>query len=182
MDNKTPPSLEDLLRLKKAEQPNDLFWEKFDSELQERTLQTFIQQEPWYRNLANRVINHSLSASMACGLLFILGMALYLNLGLESNYLVSGEAQQTLSDGVVKETMSAVELIDYAVVVNDALEKDYAVEIISIKGESEAYDFASDAISVAIGDTVDYSDTPVYASSGSKSSLNQYTQLANFAF
>lgn len=176
MNNKKQPSLEDLLKLKKAEQPDDLFWEKFDSKLQSRAFQTFIEQEPWYYNLANWVNKYALSASMACGLVFMLGMALYLNLGSERNAFLSELAVQN-------ETMvSTEELVDYSVVENNALEKDYAVEIISIKGESEAYDFEADAISVAIGDTVDYSDTPVYASSDSLKISNQYTQLASFAF
>ncbi len=34
------PNLEDLLKVKKAEQPDDVFWKKFDRDLQEKTLQT----------------------------------------------------------------------------------------------------------------------------------------------
>ncbi len=176
MDNKKHPSLEDLLKLKKAEQPDDLFWEKFDSKLQARVLQTFIRREPWYYNIASLVNKYVLSASMACGLIFMLGMALYLNLGSERNAFLSELAFPN------EAILSAEELVDYAVVGNDALEKDYAVEIISIKGAFEAYDFEADAISVAIGDTVDYSDAPVYASSDSLRISNQYTQLASFAF
>ena len=68
MDINKHPKLEDLLKVKKAEQPNDAFWEKFDRELQEKTLQTFIQQEPLYHNWANWFIGHARSASMAYGL------------------------------------------------------------------------------------------------------------------
>ena len=63
------PNLEDLLKVKKAEQPDDVFWEKFDRDLQEKTLQTFIEQEPWYRNLANKFSQFALSTSMACALI-----------------------------------------------------------------------------------------------------------------
>jgi hypothetical protein len=63
------PNLEDLLKVKKAEQPDDVFWEKFDRDLQEKTLQTFIGQEPWYRNLANKFSQFALSTSMACALI-----------------------------------------------------------------------------------------------------------------
>ena len=81
-----------------------------------------------------------------------------------------------------EEMAGSVEFVDYAVVANDTLEKDYAVEVIAINGASETYDFEADAISVAIGNTADYSDAPVYASSDTLRKSNPYTQLASFAF
>ena len=89
MDINKHLKLEDLLKVKKAEQPNDAFWEKFDRELQEKTLQTFIQQEPWYYNWANWFIGHTRSASLAYGLICLMGIVLYLNIGFDGNNLVS---------------------------------------------------------------------------------------------
>ena len=83
---------------------------------------------------------------------------------------------------IFEETMIAEEFSDYAVVVNDTLDRNYTFDVISIQGDSETYDFEADAISVAIGDTVDYSDAPVYASSDTLRISRQYTQLASFAF
>ena len=176
------PNLEDLLKVKKAEQPDDVFWEKFDRDLQEKTLQTFIKQEPWYRNLANKFSQFALSTSMACALIFLMGTALYINLSPERDILSSDVNPQEESLMIFEEMMITEEFSDYAVVVNDTLEKNYAVEVISIQGDSETYDFEADAISVAIGDTVDYSDAPVYASSDTFRISKQYTQLASFAF
>lgn len=181
MDINKHPNIEDLLRVKKAEQPDDAFWEKFDRDLQERTLQTFIEQVPWYQNCTNWVMQYARSTSMAFGLVFLMGMALYLTKGLERDASVFSLNSQD-QGRVVEEMAGSEEFIDYAVVANDSLEKDYAVEVISIKGASETYDFEADAISVAIGDTVDYSDAPVYASSDSLRISKQYTQLASFAF
>lgn len=182
MDINRQPKLEDLLKVKKAEQPNNAFWEKFDRELHEKTLQTFIRQEPWYHNWANWFIGPTRSASIAYGLICLIGIALYLNIGFNSNNLVSDINSNGQSSATFKEIEGSVEFADYAVVANDNLEKDYAVEVIAINGASEAYDFEADAISVAIGNTADYSDAPVYASSDTLKKSNPYTQLASFAF
>jgi len=155
MDINKHPKLEDLLKVKKAEQPNDAFWEKFDRELQEKTLQTFIQQEPWYHNWANWFIGYTRSASLAYGLICLMGIALYLNIGFDGNNLVSDINYNGQSSATFEETAGSVEFVDYAVVANDNLEKDYAVEVIAINGASETYDFEADAISVAIGNTAD---------------------------
>ena len=45
------PQLEALLRLKRSENPDAQFWERFDAELHQRMLRTLVQKEPWYRQL-----------------------------------------------------------------------------------------------------------------------------------
>ena len=182
MDINKHPKLEDLLKVKKAEQPNDAFWEKFDRELQEKTLQTFIQHEPWYQNWADWFFQHARSASTVYGLICLMGVALYFNVGFDRNNLVSDINSNGQSSATFEEMAGSVEFVDYTVVANDTLEKDYAVEVIAINGASETYDFEADAISVAIGSTADYSDAPVYASSDTLRKSNPYTQLASFAF
>jgi hypothetical protein len=176
------PNLEDLLKVKKAEQPDDAFWEKFDRDLQEKTLQTFIEQEPWYQYWAGSVSRYARSASMATGLVFLMGIALFLNTSLDRGNTFSDMNSQDEGFGVFEGVMGSEEFNDYAVVANDTLEKDYAVEVISIKGTSDTHDFEADAISVAIGNTVDYSDAPVYASANNLRNPKQFTQLASFAF
>ena len=176
MDKNKKPKLEDLLKVKKAEQPSDAFWENFDRELQEKALLTFIQKEPWYDNCASWFIRHIRSTSMAYSLVCFIGIALYLNFGFVGSSLVSHINSNSQSI-IAFEKMAGSELAD-----NGILEKDYAVEVIAINGASETYDFEADLISVAIGDTADYSDAPVYASSDTLKKSNPYTQLANFAF
>ena len=176
------PKLEDLLKVKKAEQPNDAFWEKFDRELQEKTLQTFIQQEPWYYKWSSWFISNIRSASMSYALICLMVVALYLNFGFDRNNLSTKISSNSQNFEAFEEMAGSVEFVDYAVVANDILEKDYAVEVIAIKEASEAYDFEADTISVAIGNTADYSVAPVYASSETLRKSNPYTQLASFAF
>ena len=45
------PQLEALLRLKRSENPDAQFWERFDAELHQRMLRTLVKKEPWYRQL-----------------------------------------------------------------------------------------------------------------------------------
>ena len=40
--------VEDLLRLKRAERPGEVFWNTFDRELHQRMLQTLVKKDPWY--------------------------------------------------------------------------------------------------------------------------------------
>ena len=47
-DTPDKPKLEELLRVKRLERPNDAFWDQFDRELHQRMLQTLVRKEPWY--------------------------------------------------------------------------------------------------------------------------------------
>lgn len=42
------PSLEELLRFKRSERPDEAFWDAFDSELHQRMMQTLVKKDPWY--------------------------------------------------------------------------------------------------------------------------------------
>lgn len=41
-------NLEQLLKLKRFERPHDQYWEKFEQELHEKTLLSFVKRKPWY--------------------------------------------------------------------------------------------------------------------------------------
>ncbi len=51
--------VEDLLRLKRSERPDEVFWNTFDRELHQRMLQTLVKKDPWYiqllRGLSGRI-------------------------------------------------------------------------------------------------------------------------------
>lgn len=51
--------VEDLLRIKRAERPDDAFWNTFDRELHQRMLQTLVKKDPWYvqilRGVSSRI-------------------------------------------------------------------------------------------------------------------------------
>lgn len=48
-DNPRPVSLEDLLRLKRAERPPQEFWDRFERELRAKQLAAIVEKRPWWR-------------------------------------------------------------------------------------------------------------------------------------
>jgi hypothetical protein len=50
-DSKRPVTLEDLLRLKRAEHPEPEFWEQFDRQLRSKQLAALVEKRPWWRDL-----------------------------------------------------------------------------------------------------------------------------------
>jgi len=51
-ENKRPVTLEDLLRIKRAERPSREFWTKFESELRAKQLAAIIGKRPWWQRLS----------------------------------------------------------------------------------------------------------------------------------
>jgi len=47
-DRKDPPTLENLLRLKRAEVPTAEFWTRFETELRQRQLAAIVEKKPWW--------------------------------------------------------------------------------------------------------------------------------------
>jgi hypothetical protein len=52
-EHKRPVTLEDLLRLKRAERPPTEFWSQFDHELRAKQLAALVEKRPWWRTLPN---------------------------------------------------------------------------------------------------------------------------------
>jgi hypothetical protein len=50
-ENKRPITLEDLLRVKRAERPAPEFWTRFDRELRTKQLAALVKREPWWNQL-----------------------------------------------------------------------------------------------------------------------------------
>ena len=48
---KRPVTIEDLLRLKRAERPPAEFWERFDRELRAKQLAALVKQRPWWQTM-----------------------------------------------------------------------------------------------------------------------------------
>jgi len=59
-DSRNKVSLEELLRFKKAERPDEDFWKGFDSELHQRMMQTLVKKDPWFVQ-----VMHGLSGKVA---------------------------------------------------------------------------------------------------------------------
>lgn len=50
-DGKRPVSVEDLLRLKRAERPAESFWSDFDRQLRAKQLAALVERRPWWHSL-----------------------------------------------------------------------------------------------------------------------------------
>lgn len=51
---RTPLTLEDLLRLKKAERPSSEFWTRFERDLRQKQLAALLERRPWWQTLPLR--------------------------------------------------------------------------------------------------------------------------------
>ena len=176
MENKnTKVSLEALLKLKKAERPNAQFWDRFDRELNVRALQNCIKKDAWYEVLGRTLTERLLPIASAALCLFV-GVSAYL----------SSEQQIKESSGtvvLVQEEALNLDGNNYLLAGNEAVSKDYAVEIISLSnGSNDSRDlkYEEDLIAIAIGKTTDYSD--LMASSNTLNTTRAYSQLASYAF
>ncbi|MEN8661835.1 MAG: hypothetical protein ACN4GF_06155 [Lentimonas sp.] len=71
-DSQKEVKVEDLLRLKRAERPDDAFWGEFDKELHQRMLQTLVKKDPLHlqiwRTLSGRLTQ---SVGVACAAAFL---------------------------------------------------------------------------------------------------------------
>lgn len=74
--NQQKITLEDLLKVKRLEQPDAAFWETFDLRLKEKTLQAIVQKTPWYKRFSIQAweqlkpITPAFSAAMIMFVLF----------------------------------------------------------------------------------------------------------------
>lgn len=48
-------SLEDLLKIKRCEKPSESFWENFDRELQQKTLQVLVEKPNWAARVSEKI-------------------------------------------------------------------------------------------------------------------------------
>ncbi|ADE54865.1 hypothetical protein [Coraliomargarita akajimensis] len=74
-DPKQEIQLEDLLRLKRAERPDEAFWGRFDQELHQRMLHSLVEKDPIYiqvlRGLTGRIAQTTGLAAAAAALAFV---------------------------------------------------------------------------------------------------------------
>ncbi len=54
--HRSPLTLEDLLRLKRAERPSSDFWVRFESELRQKQLAALLERRPWWQNLSQLLV------------------------------------------------------------------------------------------------------------------------------
>ena len=64
--HKKEVKVEDLLRLKRAERPSEVFWNTFDRQLHQRMLQSLVKKDPWHVQML-RFISGRIAQATAVG-------------------------------------------------------------------------------------------------------------------
>ena len=75
--HKKEVKVEDLLRLKRAERPSEVFWNTFDRELHQRMLRTLVKKDPWHVQVLRGVswrIAQTVAVSAAAAFLALMVM------------------------------------------------------------------------------------------------------------
>lgn len=172
--NKDPQekvSLEELLRMKRCERPDQQFWQGFDRELHQRMLQSLVKKDPWYvqimRGFTGRIGQFATVSGMALLLMMTIGRTYWQSAN--EPVQVASIASQSISD-VLMET-ETVEVTEAAPVnrqmtasmssVGDSV-KQYQMDAIqnaAASAESRGYkrEFALESLHVANYDRAVYS-------------------------
>jgi hypothetical protein len=176
--------VEDLLRLKRAERPDDAFWDTFDRELHQRMLQTLVKKDPWYvqllRGVSSRIAQTATVGAAAAFLAMIVvrpafvasmdgvnGVNVADSMELEEVSDMSQFAKQIVplaDQAPVEVAMSELDL---------SLTPDYQIEEISAEVDARyTQEYAHDTFSVADYDRAAYvADTASFAGSGLATAL-----------
>jgi len=164
--------VEDLLRLKRAERPNDAFWNTFDRELHQRMLQTLVKKDPWYLQLL-RGVSGRIAQTTAVG-----AAAAFLALMMLRPVFVDS-AQPVSSPTFAKQVAEVLSSAPVEVAMSDldtTLTPDYQIE--AIRSTSSGLDvgytreYAHDTFEVATYDSAAYvTDTASFAGTGLATAL-----------
>lgn len=153
--------VEDLLRLKRGERPDEAFWSHFDQELHQRMLQTLVKKDPWYiqllRGFSGRIAQTTAVGAAAAFLAMMVVRPAFVDSTTpgEARAVAQQLASETVSNAPVEVAMS-----DY----EEAITPDYKIEAISATGLSSdlgyTQEFAHDTIEVAAYDRDAYVTDP----------------------
>lgn len=173
-DSSEKPSLEEVLRFKQAERPDEAFWDKFDQQLHQRMLRTLVKKDPWpiqiMRGLTGRIAQTSAVAAAVA----------FLAVSMIRPAFVATEAPQApvFAETVVVET--PVIVAEEAVVIEDAApvfaSADYridtvlAADVISASGITR--EFEMDSIQVS-----SY-DASIYTADSAVSATNAFASTS----
>ncbi len=153
--------LEELLRFKRSERPDQTFWNKFDCQLHQRMLQTLIKKKPWHLQLANGFTGLILQFVG-----FALAATVIMMLVVRPSWVVTAINVAFLQENFsVAKSAASMQVTMVGLPQSFKVPADYQIDAISA---SEAiYDpgfehyFGVDAIQVAVNSDTDYSDDSV---------------------
>ena len=155
-DSPNKPSLEELLRFKRAERPDEAFWEQFDGELHKRMMQALVKKDPWHvqvlRGLSGKFAQASaVAAASALLAVMVIRPAFITPESLEQSALAQIEI------GADENAAAIADRIDSG----DMAEADYEIEMLTAtaadQNASVTRVFGLDQIEVASYETTAYS-------------------------
>lgn len=160
--------VEDLLRLKRSERPDEAFWNTFDRELHQRMLQTLVKKDPWYiqllRGVSGRIAQTAAVGAAAAFLALMVVRPAFVDATNPSTNQANG------SQFAQEEVISAPVVVEVAMSDLDTdVTPDYQIEAISTVSEGMEFtpDYSLDGFEVASYDSEVYaSDTAGFAVSG----------------
>lgn len=156
--------VEDLLRLKRSERPDEAFWNTFDRELHQRMLQTLVKKDPWYIQLL-RGVSGRIAQTAAVG-----AAAAFLALMVVRPAFVDATNPSNGTQFAQDEVISTPVMVEVAMSDLDTdVTPDYQIEAISTVSEGMEFtpDYSLDGFEVAGYDSEVYaSDTAGFAVSG----------------
>ena len=144
--------IEDLLRLKRAERPGEVFWNTFDRELHQRMLQTLVKKDPWYVQVL-RGVSGRIAQTAAVG-----AAAAFLALMVMRPALVDSTQANGANGAYLASQKNALDLVNSAPSVDAAMPDldsnlipDYQIEAISgsIADSGYANEYSPDSFELA---------------------------------
>ena len=144
--------VEDLLRLKRAERPGEVFWNTFDRELHQRMLQTLVKKDSWYVQVL-RGVSGRIAQTAAVG-----AAAVFLALMVMRPSLVDSTRANGANGAYLALQKNALDLVNSAPSVDAAMSDldsnlipDYQIEAISgsITDSSYANEYSPDSLELA---------------------------------
>ena len=150
--HKKEVKVEDLLRLKRAERPGEVFWNTFDRELHQRMLQTLVKKDPWYVQVL-RGVSGRIAQTAAVG-----AAAVFLALMVMRPSLVDSTRANGANGAYLALQKNALDLVNSAPSVDAALSDldsnlipDYQIEAISgsITDSGYANEYSPDSFELA---------------------------------
>lgn len=147
--------VEELLRLKRHEKPDDAFWGQFDRELHQRMLHTLVKKDPLYLQILRGLTGR---AAQTVGLAGAAAAFAFVSVTQTADMNPSTPVGLTLASAAA-EPVAQVATADLKALVEVAGVKDYAIDAITADAAEDSYqrDFGMDRMQVASFDSDAYS-------------------------
>jgi len=156
-DSPNKVSLEELLRFKREERPDQNFWKEFDSELHQRMMQALVKKDPWLiqvvRGLTGKIAQTTAIAAAAAVLALMVVRPAFIATG-EENQPTLASARAELAETVE----ASADDLDASKLMAEA---DYKIGFVAPSAmngtDTVTQDYGLDHIEVASYDTEAYS-------------------------